>query len=78
MKASSLINSEIIGLEVSGLIEEMGEDVIKEGKWKIGDRVMALLSGSLNLIIKQYRRWICRVCSRTQRSCYANSGKFNI
>lgn len=34
--------SEILGLEVSGIISEVGEAV---SKWKIGDRVCALLSG---------------------------------
>ncbi|KAL9969760.1 hypothetical protein ACROYT_G022016 [Oculina patagonica] len=35
--------SDILGLEVSGVIEEVGEECI--GKWKKGDKVMALLGG---------------------------------
>ncbi|CAH3187506.1 unnamed protein product, partial [Porites lobata] len=35
--------SEILGLEVSGLIEEVGDECV--GKWKKGDQVMALLGG---------------------------------
>jgi len=34
--------SNVIGLEISGVVEELGSEV-KE--WKVGDRVMALLSG---------------------------------
>ncbi len=34
--------SEILGLEVAGIIEELGEDV--KG-WKVGDRVMSLVGG---------------------------------
>ena len=36
---------EWMGLEVSGVITEMGENVSKKSKWKIGDRVCALLGG---------------------------------
>jgi len=36
--------SDIIGLELAGVVEEVGEDV-KKGTWKKGDRVMALLGG---------------------------------
>lgn len=36
--------SEILGLEVSGVIEKLDEIAAKAG-WKVGDRVMALLSG---------------------------------
>ncbi|MBN2644385.1 MAG: NAD(P)H-quinone oxidoreductase [Desulfuromonadaceae bacterium] len=35
-------DSEILGLEVSGLIEEVGSEVTQ---WKVGDRVMALVGG---------------------------------
>ncbi|XP_068754762.1 quinone oxidoreductase PIG3-like [Montipora capricornis] len=35
--------SDILGLEVSGVIEDVGEDCV--GKWKKGDGVMALLGG---------------------------------
>ena len=31
------------GLEASGVIEALGEDVSREGKWHVGDRVCALL-----------------------------------
>lgn len=33
------------GLEISGVIKEITENVEKEGKWKVGDRVCALLGG---------------------------------
>lgn len=35
--------SDILGLEISGVIEDVGEECV--GKWKKGDRVMALLGG---------------------------------
>ncbi len=31
------------GLEAAGIITEIGEEVAKEGKWKVGDKVCALL-----------------------------------
>ncbi len=31
------------GLEAAGIIAEVGEEVAKEGKWKVGDKVCALL-----------------------------------
>ena len=34
--------SEILGLEVAGVIEELGEDV---AGWRVGDRVMTLVGG---------------------------------
>lgn len=34
-----------MGLEVSGVIEQLGSNVEKEGKWKVGDKVMSLLPG---------------------------------
>ncbi len=36
---------EWMGLEVSGVIVEIGDDVSKKSKWKIGDKVCALLGG---------------------------------
>lgn len=33
------------GLEASGIIEKVGADVAAHGKWKVGDRVCALLGG---------------------------------
>ena len=33
------------GLEVAGVIAELGADVAREGKWKVGDKVCALLGG---------------------------------
>eukprot|EP00823_Brevimastigomonas_motovehiculus_P002257 TRINITY_DN1411_c0_g1_i1.p1 TRINITY_DN1411_c0_g1~~TRINITY_DN1411_c0_g1_i1.p1 ORF type:complete len:355 (-),score=85.20 TRINITY_DN1411_c0_g1_i1:71-1135(-) len=38
-------DSEILGLEVSGTIAKMSDDVKAKGKWKEGDRVMALVGG---------------------------------
>jgi len=37
--------SEILGLEASGIVEKVSEDVTK---WKVGDRVMSLLGGGGN------------------------------
>lgn len=37
--------SDIMGLEASGTVYKLGENAEREAKWKIGDRVMALLDG---------------------------------
>lgn len=39
--------SDILGLEAAGVIERMGEQAKEEGRFKVGDKVMALLSGTL-------------------------------
>ena len=36
---------EWMGLEIAGTIIEVGEEVIKKSKWKVGDKVCALLGG---------------------------------
>ena len=38
--------SDILGLEAAGLVDKLGPGC--SGKWKVGDRVMMLLSGTLH------------------------------
>lgn len=43
--------SEILGLEAAGTIEKIGSDCT--GSWKVGDRVMALLTGKIIYVCSQ-------------------------